>query len=318
MKNRFTIMIVMLSLAGCDAGAENHVTTLMGDGFQQVAIVNNPELDEISGIQAGSEQDFFVHNDDGKSLLHVIDLNGRHVGEIDIKDAKNRNWEDISSIQTEDGRLLVLGDIGDNKGRHKSVRLYFVKEPQRDAEGHYPENLEWEHKLKVRYPDGPRDCEAMAYDPSSGQILFLTKRDRIPRLYGLEVEKALVMKEYELEFLGQVSTFRAPTKEDIFRSGKRSAWISQPTGMDISLDGKQAAVITYRSLYLWSREEDESWLDAFQKTPREVIGPPGYHDEAVTFGPDQKEVYVTTERVPTPLYRLVLPETEITEAKLPQ
>jgi hypothetical protein len=76
--------------------------------------------------------------------------------------------------------------------------------------------------------------------------------------------------------------------------------------MDISADGRLAAVITYRSLYLFERAENETWVEALQKAPVEFIGPPRLHDEAVTFGHDQRSVYVSTEQRPTPLYRLNL------------
>jgi hypothetical protein len=94
---------------------------------------------------------------------------------------------------------------------------------------------------------------------------------------------------------------------DLLNHKKRGQWMSQPTGMDISADGKRAAVITYRSLYLYSREDGESWADAFQRTPLEFLGPKGLHDEAVTFGHDPLDVYVSSEGVPAPLYKLTLP-----------
>lgn len=307
MSNKFAFILILSILSGCDAGAGSSTSPPLDEAFQQIAMINSPVLDEISGIQSGADGDFFVHNDEGKARLHVIDLDGRHVSTMGIRDAKNRDWEDITRIRRGDERLIVLGDTGDNKTRYKTIRLYFVMEPRRDEQGAYPEKLDLMHKLKARYPDGARDCEAMAYDPSSDRILFLSKRDKIPRLYGLQVDKALSMKEAELDFLAEVSTFRPPSTEDIMRSGKRARWISQPTGMDISEDGKEAAVITYRSLYHWTREDDESWAEAFQKTPSEFMGPPGYHDEAVTFGPDPDEVFVTSEGVPTPLYRLQVP-----------
>ena len=42
--------------------------------------------------------------------------------------------------------------------------------------------------------------------------------------------------------------------------------------LDISSDGRRAAVITYRSLYLFERAADESWAEAFRKVPLEFIG----------------------------------------------
>ena len=112
----------------------------------------------------------------------------------------------------------------------------------------------------------------------------------------------------EAEYLGEVPVFRPPTRRDIIRSPGRGFWVSQPTGMDISPNGRMAAVITYRSLYLFQRQGQESWLEAFQRQPDEYIGPPGNHDEAVAFSLDGRSVFVTTERRPAPLYRLDLPD----------
>ena len=218
-----------------------------------------------------------------------------------IVGAKNKDWEDITRVMSDEGPLLVIGDIGDNNNGRKKVRLYFVKEP---ASGEYQSEVEPVHRLKVRYEDGPRDVEAMAYDPASDMILFLSKRDKPPRLYGVPMDLALKEEALVATFLGEVPGFRPPTRMDMLKSHKRGLWVSQPTGMDISDDGRTAAVITYRSLYVFERHDNETWVEAFQRDPVEYLGPPGLHDEAVGFGHDQQSIYVTTERRPAPLYRL--------------
>jgi hypothetical protein len=304
---RFGQALLVLIFSGCDAGTVLQAAGETGVTFQKSAVMNSRALNEVSGIQAGEGDVFFVHNDDRGPVIHIIDLEGRQKAQISIRDGKNRDWEDITIVPREAGRLLVLGDIGDNNANNKTIRLYFVEEPVPDQDGHYPPVLDLLHKLKAKYPDGPRDCEAMAYDPGSDMILFLTKRDKPPRLYGLPLEKALSFDKFELELLGEVPTFRPPTTMDLLNHKKRGQWMSQPTGMDISADGKRAAVITYRSLYLYSREDGESWADAFQRTPLEFLGPKGLHDEAVTFGHDPLDVYVSSEGVPAPLYKLTLP-----------
>jgi hypothetical protein len=76
--------------------------------------------------------------------------------------------------------------------------------------------------------------------------------------------------------------------------------------MDISRDGKRAAVITYRSLYVFERQDGESWLETFQGDPVEYLGPSGLYDEAVSFSSDGRSIYVTTERRPAPLSQLLL------------
>jgi len=299
--------LVLLGLAGCHAETDQNENSDPTGAFELAGFVSNPVLDEISGIETTDNGQFYVHNDEGNSLLHIIDDNGIYQSAIKLEGAKNRDWEDLTSIHRENQRLLVVGDIGDNQARYKSLRLYFVDEPSADTDGDFPKKLEVMHQLKVRYPDGPRDCEALAYDASSKQLLFLTKRDKIPRLYGLSIDQALNQKTAELEFLAEVPTFSPPTAKEKLLAGKKALWLSQPTGMDISEDGSLAAVITYRSLYLYSREDGETWAEAFQKPPREFLGPPGVYDEAVTIDETTHRVYVTTEKVPTPLYHLPLP-----------
>jgi hypothetical protein len=303
---KIRIFPLLILLTGCDADAIQKPADVPESGFVVTAILESKELDEVSGMQSGAGGVFFLHNDEGSPSIYIADTDGRHLGKIRIRDAKNRDWEDITRIPLESGPLLVLGDTGDNKARYKSVKLYFVAEPRPSANGTYPEEVDLLHKLKVRYPDGPRDCEATAYDPTSNRILFLTKRDHPPRLYGLPVEEALQADKAELQYLGDVPGFRPPTTADILSSKKRGSFISQPTGLDISSDGRRAAVITYRSLYIFERAEGETWADAFLKAPLEYVGPPGLHDEAVTFEFDGLDVYVSTERRPTPVYKLEL------------
>jgi len=303
----FALGLLLLCLAGCDTGTDQPGGPASFGSFELTGFVSNPVLDEISGIEAAGKDRFFVHNDEGKALLYVIDSIGLYQSTIELEGAKNRDWEDLTIVDRADRRWIVAADIGDNDARFNSVRLYFAAEPQVNADGEYPKKLEVSHELKVRYPDGPRDCEALAYDAGSDQILFLTKRDKPPRLYALDAVTALNQPSAELEFLAEVPTISPPSAAEMLRGGKKALWLSQPTGMDISADGALAAVLTYRSLNLYTREATETWAEAFQRAPREILGPPGIYDEAVSFDANEDAVYVTTEKIPTPLYRLKLP-----------
>jgi hypothetical protein len=270
--------------------------------FQVVGKLESSRLDEASGLQAGRGAVYFLHNDEG-TTVYFTDSHGRDLGASRLEGSKNRDWEDITRIPGKDGPLLVIGDVGDNHAGRKRVRLFFFPEPDPDG----PKQLSVSHAVSVRYPDGPRDVEAMAYDAEADRILLLSKRDIPPRLYGIPLDLALYGQEVEAEFLGEVPGFRPPTRNDILKNPFRGRWVSQPTGMDISPDGRLAAVITYRSLYLFGRNDGESWPEAFARAPVEFRGPPGTHDEAVTFSPDGRSVYVTTEGRPAPVYRLELP-----------
>jgi len=306
-----TTMLMGIVLLGCEpdaqstqkqdpAGSRTQDRTLE---FQVVGALESDRLDEASGMQAGIGGVFYVLNDEGKRL-YVIDATGRNLGSLKISGAKSRDWEDITRVPGPEGPLLVIGDIGDNHAARSRPSLYFVAEPGPDR---IQGELGVRHRLRYRYPDGPRDVEALAYDAVNERLLLMSKRDQPPRLYGIPLDLALWNHEAEAEFLGEVPGFRPPTRADILRHPGRGLSVSQPTGMDISPDGRLAAVLTYRSLYLFRREREENWVETLQRQPLEIIGPPGTHDEAVAFSTDGRSVYVTTERRPAPLYRLDLP-----------
>jgi len=263
------------------------------------------QLLEASGLQASHarEGDFFVHNDSGEPLLYAIDETGRDLGSVWVVPAKNKDWEDITSVPVGDGRWIVIGDIGDNMAKRDYIRLYFIEEPKTGKFDRYSGEAMLKHAIDLSYPDGPRDCESMAYDPTGRQILLLSKRDKPSRLYTVDLATALNEAQAELRFLGGIATLRPPTPRDRSQFGGRTDFISQPTGMDISPDGSELAVITYRSLYRYRRQPGEDWLSVMQGKPEEVVGPPAVQNEAVAYGIDGRGIYVTTEKLPAPVWR---------------
>jgi hypothetical protein len=287
----------------CLLFAETGPATIQEGDFRITGTLENPRLDEASGIKAVTGGAFFLHNDQKRDVF-VIDDGGRNLGAFKLDGSKSKDWEDITLVPGADGPLLVIADTGDNHAKRKDVQLYFFAVPNA---GDYQRDHDIVHRLDIRYPGGPRDVEAVAYDPSGERILLMSKREVPPRLFAVPLEDALAREEVIAAELGEVGGIRPPTPLDLISSPKRGPHVSQPTGLDISPDGRTAAVITYRSLYIYHRADGQSWEDAFQGQPDEYTGPPGKHDEAVTFSLDGKAVYVTTERRPAPIYRLELP-----------
>ncbi|MDX2428894.1 MAG: hypothetical protein QNK22_09400 [Xanthomonadales bacterium] len=277
--------------------------------------LESDDIMEASGIKASFSHpgDFFVHNDEGDPVLYGIDESGTNLGSVTIVPAKNKDWEDITLVPVEGEHWIVVGDIGDNRAKRKSTKLYFIEEPKTGKHDRYGGRQDLKHALTLKYPDGPRDCEAMAYDPIGRQILFLTKRDKPSRLYALDLETALTKVHAELKFLGTIAKLRPPTSKDRIHWHGRTDFISQPTGFDISPDGSEAVIITYRSLYRFRREPDEGWLSALQRKPVEVGGPPSVQNEAISYSVDGKAIYVTTEKRPAPIFRFEFTHDEITQ-----
>jgi len=306
-KNLLMISVSALVLQACDFQADTQTVNTEPPPvtLEKMGYLDADKLNEASGLQASYSYsgDFFTHNDDGKPTIYMIDETGNDLGKMTIKPARNKDWEDITSVPVDDGRWLVAGDIGDNFKKRKYITLYFAKEPSPGKHDRYSGRLDLEHRLDLTYPDGARDCEAMSYDPVYNQILLLSKRDKPARLYAIDLETALSEHEAELKFLGTVSPYRPPTTADRAKWGGRTDWISQPTGLDISPDGSEAVVITYRSLYRYHRKEGEDWLTAMQRKPEEVVGPPAKQNEAIAYSLDGKSIFVVTEKHPAPVYR---------------
>jgi hypothetical protein len=301
------LVLAIFTLMACDMQTDEKPTETLTLPLtmERTGWLAADELLEASGMQASfsHEGDFFVHNDEGEPVLYAIDQTGADHGTVTIVPAKNKDWEDITSVPVDEGRWLVVGDIGDNKAKRKSIKLYFVEEPKTGEYDRYSGRLDLKHMISLTYPDGPRDCESMAYDPVSNQILLLSKRDKPARLYAIDLETALTEGNAELEFLGAIASLRPPTSRDRFKWGGKTDFISQPTGFDISVDGSYAVVITYRSLYRFRREPGEDMITVLQRKPEEVVGPPSIQNEAISFSADGKSIYVTTEKRPAAVFR---------------
>mgnify|MGYP001820052325 FL=1 len=301
------LVLAIFTLTACDMQTDEQPTETLTLPLtmERTGWLAADELLEASGMQASfsREGDFFVHNDEGEPVLYAIDQTGADHGSVLIVPAKNKDWEDITSVPVDEGRWLVVGDIGDNKAKRKSIKLYFVEEPKPGEFDRYSGRLDLKHTISLKYPDGPRDCESMAFDPVSNQILLLSKRDKPARLYAIDLETALTEGKAELSFLGAIASLRPPTSRDRFKWGGKTDFISQPTGFDISSDGSYAVVITYRSLYRFRRKPGEDMISALQRKPDEVVGPPSIQNEAISFSADGKSIYVTTEKRPAAVFR---------------
>ena len=306
---RFTTLLLSLialpAFTACSPGGQQSA------GITITGTIANTSLDEASGMQAAENVSdvYFLHNDDGKAELFAVGPDGADLGRISVAGAENRDWEDISSVPSDKGPLLVIADTGDNFAQYDSVRLYFVPEPEPGADGRYSGSQTVQHVIDLEYPDGPRDCESVAWDPHSDRIYLLSKRDQPAQIYSIAREDALRMDHAKLPLQGVAYPFRAPTQRDLVEFGQRDGpWVSQPTGLDFSSDGRKAVVISYRSLYLFSREEGEAWPAAFGRKPLEFEGPGSRKEEAVTFARGDETIMVTTEGIPAPVYQFRLLE----------
>ena len=282
----------LILVAGCSP-AEEPPSTVVGR-------LQNAKIDEASGLARSQRYPdvFWVANDDGPSVLYAIDGTGKDLGRITIKDASNRDWEDLASFTLDDTPYLVAADIGDNNGKRKDVRLYIIEEPEAGDDKVKPE---W--RIEFTYPEGPRDAESVAVDVDNERVLVLTKRDVPALLYALPLRPG-TEKRIAAERLGVIDSLPQPSRSDLEFASRANSWHWQPTGMDITDDGSQAVVLTYGGVYRYPRSPGQDWLEALQQHPVVVSRSRNRQAEAIAFDAAGDSILITIEQRHAPLFRL--------------
>jgi hypothetical protein len=267
---------------------------------QRTGMMTTP-VNESSGL-AASRRDakmLWTHNDSrGEPVLYALEPNGAQRGRLHLVGVSNSDWEDLASFELDGRAWLLIADVGDNASRRTDCALYVIAEPDpselspvRDASA----SLAW--KIPVRFPDGPRDCEAVAVDARAGLVYLLAKRTSPHGLYAIPLRPtadgtapvATLIAEVPNALIPQPSTSQRMLP---IASGRYRA---QPTGMDFSTDGSAAVVVTYGDVLLFRRQRNESWKTAFTRAP--VVLDPHHllQAEGVAFGSDNRTIYVSSE-----------------------
>ncbi len=255
-------LLILVFFTGCGGSAEETDGTAR-PAIEIVSSIDSKRLDEISGLARSHRREgvFWAINDDGPAEIHAIDLDGKKHGSVRIRDASNRDWEDLASFELDGVPYLVVADIGDNMAEYKTRRLYIVKEPKPDKKR---VKIAWQ--IKFRYPGGPRDAEAIAVDVENERILLLSKRDIPAMLYELPLRPESG-KTLEARRIGPLTTLPRPAKSDVQNAMFTKDWHWQPTAMDFAPDGRSAVILTNAGVYFFERRGRERWADAFARAP---------------------------------------------------
>ena len=279
------------------------------------AKLGEPALRETSGLAVSrlNEQHLWLLNDGNHpATLYALDPNGKPLAQLKIRGQRNRDWEDMASFVWRDQSWIVVADIGDNSAKHKKSTLHFIQEPELPEPSTNPKakrlKIKPTHSVKFVYPDGPRDAEAIAFDPISESLLILSKRDRPGQLYALSLPELFAepKRKHTAHALGPLSwDDDVPNLATLLINPKRAVSHGMATGFDISSDGLQAVVLGYQRAVLLRRTASQNWRDA-DKTNL----PPHRLEqaEAIGFSRDNQSVFITSEGKHAPLLQMPLPK----------
>jgi hypothetical protein len=269
----------------------------------RIATLEDRNIDESSGIVASRRNPglFWTHNDSGDGpFVYAFDRAGRRRGTFRVAGASARDWEDIAvGPGPERGAAYVYaGDVGDNDERREFVTVYRFAEPEvTDAAAastrESPRSTAPAEALRLKYPDGAHDCEALLVHPTTGDLYVVTKAAASAGVYKL----AAPFGASQVNTLARVATLHGP--------GYFGALV---TGADISPDGRRVALCDYASGYeLTLPEGSKDFDDVWRQKPTVVpLGARG-QGESVCYRLDGAALLATSEGTPTPLIEVVLP-----------
>ncbi len=266
-------------------------------------LVTNRQLTEISGLAASHAHDgvLWAHNDSGNpARLYAISRRGRLLASFKVIGAKNVDWEDIASFERNGRHYLLLADTGDNGGHRRDFVLYVFEEPATLEDG----TLRPAWSIHARWPDGPRDCEAVAVDATSGQILLISKKRVPPELFTLPLDDphGAVL---EARRVGRLAGVPQASSDLQAKDPKLATLYSQVTAADLSPDRSTLAVLTYGSVLFYRRSEGQDWADAVAQLPEAHDVPPIPQAEALSWSAGGAGLYATGEFSPAPIFYLV-------------
>lgn len=289
------LLAMLLAAGGC---------ALSAPPFAQLSgLLLDSRLVEVSGLAASRRHDdtLWVHNDGGHDpRLYAIGTRGGMRGALTLTGVANTDWEDTAAFELDGRHYLLVADTGDNGGLRHTLQLHVVEEPETLAEDG-SSTPAW--SIAFRWPDGARDCEAVAVDAARGQILLISKKRRPAQLFALSLRPDDNGVQVAA-FLGELAGVPQATAEERRANPDRARLRGQVTAADLSPDGRTLAVLTYDHVLLYPRRGDESWAQTVARPPQAHELPLLPQAEALGWAADGRALYVTGEFVPAPLWLL--------------
>jgi hypothetical protein len=233
----------LLLLLFCSAPAAGQGPWTFRDALEgrRTGAFADRRLDEASGVAVSRRHPglLWTHNDGPRPLLYATDSSGAALGTIQIR-AELDDWEDIALGPCGRESCLYLADTGDNRERRSSVRLFRIREPSpADVRRGGSAAVE---VVRVRYPDGPHDVEAMWVDPNGDAQLVTKGRGGEARQYRVPAA-AWRTGRAVAQLVGTLPI-------DVSR--RLDGFV---TGAGISPDGRLVALRTYQLIYLFERDD---------------------------------------------------------------
>ena len=266
-----------------------------------ITTIKEKSITESSGLAASRSAPgaYWTHNDSGDGpFIYAFDTRGDSLGIFRVTGAQARDWEDMAAGPgPQAGKsYLYIGDIGDNNEARDEIIVYRVAEPAltsatRKLTKARPGSTEPAEAIRLKYPDGKHDAEALLVHPTTGNIYIVNK---VPIANPVVYEASAPFTAGKLVTMKRLGEIHVP-----------SIFGGVVTGGSISPDGRRVALCDYFQGYeivlpAGSRDFNDIWkqrMTGFDLGKRK-------QGESITYRLDGKAFLATSEGKQSPLIQV--------------
>ena len=267
-----------------------------------ITTIKEKSITESSGLAASRTTPgaYWTHNDSGDGpFIYAFDTRGDSLGIFRVTGAQAVDWEDMAAGPgPQAGKsYLYLGDIGDNNEARDEVVVYRVLEPSLTAATRKltkarAGSTEPAEAIRLKYPDGKHDAEALLVHPTTGNIYIVNK---VPIANPVVYEATAPFTSGKVTTMKRLGEIHVP-----------SIFGGVVTGGSISPDGRRVALCDYFQGYeivlpASSRDFDDIWkqrMTGFDLGKRK-------QGESITYRLDGKAFLATSEGKQSPLIQVL-------------
>ena len=250
MRTRATLRAAAASVLALGLATSFPVTA--GAAGKLAFTIKDSRVAEASGLARDTTNKvYWTLNDSGSlGVVYGVDSTGKVKGTLRY----NAFPVDTEAVAWNKDRLYV-GDIGDNDGKRKTVRVYYFDDPKPD--GSTRTYKAWD----FRYPDGPHDAETLLVSPQ-GRLYIATKelkgglyeapekpsRDGVNKLKRLRdvpstlTDGAFLPGGKQIALLTYAKVLVVDAKGWAEKGSEDVTGVPQAEGLTVSLDGKSLMV----------------------------------------------------------------------------
>tara|TARA_R110002051_G_scaffold234092_1_gene295656 strand:+ start:18414 stop:19265 length:852 start_codon:yes stop_codon:yes gene_type:complete len=211
-------------------------------------------LKESSGMAYYQDDKVWTIEDHGnKDVIYQVDFKGNIRSEFKVKNAKNEDWEDLT---TDKKGNLYVADIGNNDNDRKDLVIYKLPNPETEL-GDKINAI----KIEFSYP------EQAKFPPKKAELVFDAEA-----IFHRENHLFIITKNRATPFNGKTLIYKIPDTEGNhaaqligqFVPCKNEA-ICQITSAAVSPSGKKVVLLSYGFLWIYSDFSGDKFFEGTLK-----------------------------------------------------